>query len=100
MVDPNPPISFKEAIELGKYDEEYLSQYQEYLDMDRQIRFQFISQAVENRRRQLRVQWAKLSNQFDFSKKPHLLAAQKKVEKALRELNEDEELLMVEYAGS
>jgi hypothetical protein len=100
MSDTHSPITFKESIEMGKYDEEYLNQYPEWRDMDRQIRFQYITQAVNNRRKQLRLQWAKLSNQLDFSKKPHLAAAQRKVEQALRDLNEDEELLLVEYAGS
>lgn len=100
MPTSKSPLTFKESIDLGKYDEEYLNQYQEWRDMDRQIRFQFISQALKNRRLQLRTQWAELANQLDFSKKPYLKEAQKKVEQALRDLNDDEEQLLVEYAGS
>lgn len=91
-------LTFKESIALGKYDASYLSQYQEWRELDRQLQFQFI-EAILNRRHQLRLQWANLANQLNFSKKPHLAEAQKKVEQALRELDEDEEKLMVEYAG-
>ncbi len=100
MSDIKPSLTFKELIELGKYEEEYLSQYSEWGTFDRHIKFQFISQAIKNRRRQIRIQWANLANQLNFSKKPHLADAQKKVEKALKDLDEDEERLMVEYAGS
>ena len=41
-----------------------------------------------------------MANQPNFSKKPHLAAAQKKVQKALEDLEIDEEQLMVEYAGA
>jgi hypothetical protein len=100
MTDSKLPLTFKESIEMGKYEEDFLSQYQEWGTFDRHIKFQFISQAIINRRRQIRMQWANLANQLNFSKKPHLALAQKKVEQALKELDEDEERLMVEYAGS
>ncbi|MBP7876130.1 hypothetical protein KA012_04010 [Candidatus Woesebacteria bacterium] len=99
MNSSTPLLSFAESIELGKYDQEYLSQYQEWRELDRQLKFQFISKAIKKRRLQLRLQWANLANQPNFSKKPHLLDAQKKVEQALSDLEKDEEVLMVEYAG-
>ncbi len=92
-------ITFKESIALGKYDAEYLSQYPEWQELDRHLQFQYISQAIINKRRQLRLQWANLANQPHFSKKPELAAAQKKVEQALIDLDVDEEKYMVEYAG-
>lgn len=93
-------ISFKESIELGKYEVEYLSQYKEWQELDRHLQYQYITQALVNRRRQLRLQWALMANQPNYSKKPHLATAQKKVQKALQDLEIDEELLMVEYAGA
>lgn len=93
------PLTFKESIDMGKYEEEYLDQYQEWQEMDDHIKFQFISKAIINRRRQLRIQWANLANNLDFSKKPHLKEAQKKIEQAIRDLNDDEEMLQVKYAG-
>lgn len=99
MTDSNRMLSFKESIQLGKYEEEYLSQYKEWQELDTHLKFQYISQAIINKRRQLRLQWANLANQPNFSKKPELLDAQKKVEKALKDLDTDEEMLMVKYAG-
>lgn len=95
----NRIISFKESIELGKYQIDYLSQYKEWEELDRHLQYQYITQAITNKRRQLRLEWAKMANQPNFSKKPQLLAAQKKIEKALRDLDTDEETLMIEYAG-
>lgn len=95
----NRIISFKESIELGKYQIDYLSQYKEWEELDRHLQYQYITQAITNKRRQLRLEWAKMANQPNFSKKPQLLAAQKKIEKALRDLDTDEEALMIEYAG-
>ena len=100
MANNSRIISFKESIELGKYDIEYLSQYKEWQELDRHLQYQYIVQAIINKRKQLRLQWARLANQPDFSKKPQLLAAQKKVEQALRDLDSDEEMYMVEFAGA
>jgi hypothetical protein len=99
MKDSVTPLTFRESIDLGKYEEAYLTQYQEWNNLDKHLKFQFISQAIKNRRRQLRLQWANLANQLNFSKKPHLADAQKKVEQSLRDLDKDEEKLMVQYAG-
>lgn len=71
----------------------------EWEELDRHLQYQYITQAITNKRRQLRLEWAKMANQPNFSKKPQLLAAQKKIEKALRDLDTDEEALMIEYAG-
>lgn len=81
MLSNQPSISFKEAIELGKYQEEYLSQFKEWAELDRQLQYRYIRQALNNRRRQLRVDWALLANQPNFSIKPHLQDAQKKFRK-------------------
>lgn len=99
MAESSRILTFKEAIELGKYDDGFLQEYAEWRELDRHLKFQYISQAIINKRRQLRIQWANLANQPNFSKKPHLTEAQKKVEQALRDLESDEERLMVEYAG-
>ena len=93
-------LTFKEAIEMGKYEPDFLSQFPEWKKFDPQIQYQYVTQGIQNRRRQLRLQWATLCNQLDFSKKPHLKEAARKVEKAIQNLNADEERLIVQYAGS
>ena len=93
-------LSFKESIEMGKYEPSYLAQYEEWNSFDKQIQLQYIVQGIKNRRKQLRLQWANLNNQLDFSKKPYLQSALQKIEQAIKDLNDDEERLMVEYAGA
>lgn len=95
-----PPISFEKAIELGEYSPQFLSQYPEWKQMSRHVQYQFIKQALDNRHKQLRRQWADLNNQLDYRLKPHLAEAKKKVEQAMQELNVEEEQIMVEYAGA
>lgn len=99
MNSKKPLLSFDEAIELGKYEESYLKLYPEWQKLDMHLRYQFINKAIINRRRQLRLQWAAMANQPDYSKKPELKVAQKKVEQALRDLDADEEAVMIKYAG-
>lgn len=96
----DPAISFKEAIEMGKYEPDFLAQFPEWEKFDPQIQYQYVIKALTNRRKLLRQQWAAIVTQLDFSKKPHLEEAQHKVEKAIQQLNKDEERLVVEYAGS
>ena len=93
-------ISFEQAIELGEYDPEFLAQYSQWQTMSRHVQYQFIRQALENRHKQLRRQWADLCNQLDFRLKPHLKEAQKKVELEMKKLNDEEERLLTEYAGA
>lgn len=92
-------ISLQEAINLGVFNEDQLNQFAEWKDLDSHVQYQYICQAIINRRKQLRLQWAKMANQPNYSKKPLLREAQKKVEEALRILDQEEELLMVKYAG-
>lgn len=95
-----PSIPFEQAIEMGEYDPEFLSQYPEWKKLTKHIQYQYIRTALINRRKQLRLQWAELNNQLDYRLKPHLATAKQKVEQALRALNDEEERLIVEYAGA
>jgi len=94
------PFSFEKAIELGEYDPAFLERFPVWSGMSRHSQYEFVHQALTNRRKQLRLQWADMANQPDFSKKPHLMEAQKKIQDAMHKLIEEEELLQVEYAGS
>lgn len=93
-------LSFAEAIDFGKYEPDFLKQFAEWQTFDRYTQFQFIAKALKNRRRRLRLHWAELNNQLDYGKKPYLKEAQKKIEQAISDLNEEEERLLVEYAGA
>lgn len=92
-------LSFDEAIEHGIFRPEELIKYPEFEAMEEFLQFQFILKGLKNRQRHLRYQWAMLNNQLDFSQKPALHEAQRKIEKAISDLNKEEEDLYVRYAG-
>lgn len=91
-------MTLQKAIELGEYNPDYLSTFPEWLTLSRHIQFQYIRDAIENRRRHLVVQYAEINNILDFSKKPHLKEALKNIEIQLHKVEEDREKLFVEYS--
>ena len=70
-------MTLQKAIELGEYNPDYLSTFPEWLTLSRHIKFQYIRDAIESRRRHLITQYAEINNILDFSKKPHLKEALK-----------------------
>ncbi|RLC34727.1 hypothetical protein DRH14_02320 [Candidatus Shapirobacteria bacterium] len=91
-------ITLKQAIEMGEYDENFLSQFDEWNRLTRNMKWQLIRKALENKKRALRLNYAEIFNMLDFSKKPHLAEALKNVEKAIEDLYKDKEKLFVEYS--
>ena len=97
--NPVPPVmTLQKAIDMGEYDPDFLATFPEWLGLSRHIQWEMIRQGLRNRRRQLRVHWAELANQPDFSKKPHLATAMRNIERQISELGIDEEKLQVEYS--
>lgn len=97
-VIPAGRLTFAKAIELGEYDPDFLATFPEWATFSRHVQFEYIKQALDNRRRQLTVQWAEINNFLDFSQKPHLKAALDNIQKQLRVLQNDREKLYVEYS--
>ena len=94
-----PPISLKEAIELGEYEPKYLAQFPEWEQLTTHIQLEYIRKAIENRRRQLVVQWAQVNNVLDFRLKPELKEVLDKLSEQIRQLDRDQEKIWVEYAN-
>lgn len=92
-------LTLEKAIKLGNYDPKFLSQFAEFRELPRYTRFQLIRQSLRNREAQLRLHYAELNNQLDFRNKPDLKRGLENIEKQIRELNADEERLLVEYSG-
>ncbi len=92
-------LTLEKAIELGEYDPQVLGRFEEFRRLSRYSQWQLIRQAIKNREKQLRMHWAELTNQLDLSQKPYIKEALKKIELKIEELNEDEERLLIEYAG-
>jgi len=94
----SPVMTLQKAIDMGEFDPDFLATFPEWHQLSRHIRWEMVRQGLHNRRRQLRIHWAEIANQPDFSKKPHLSSALKNIEKQLDELQVDEERLQVEYS--
>lgn len=95
---PPPTMSLQKAVDLGEYDPEFLSGFPEWHSLSPHAQLQYIRQALDNRERQLVVQWAEISNVIDFSKKPHLDEALKNIENQRKKVNTDREKLYIEYS--
>ena len=98
-----PPAQFltlQKAIELGEYQPEFLSQYPEFQKLSKHAQFQLIRQAIDNRERQLITHWAEINNVLNFSEKPELKPALKKLEIERKKLITKKAELYLEYAES
>jgi hypothetical protein len=93
-------LSFEEAIKMGEYAPKYLATYPEWHQFSKHVQFQYIKKAIDNKRKQLLVQWAEVNNMLDFSKKSHLAETLKNIEEQLDIVERDRELIFVEYSKS
>ncbi len=91
-------MTLQRAVELGEYDPEYLSTFPDWHTLSAHVQLQFIKSGLDNRERQLVLQWAEICNVIDFSLKPHLAEALRNVEKQLKQLGADRERLYLEYS--
>ena len=97
--NPVPPVmTLQKAIDMGEYDPDFLATFPEWLSLSRHVQWVMIRQGLKNRTRQLRVNWAEVVNQPDFSKKPYLKVALRNIEDQLKKIQTDEEKLQVEYS--
>ncbi len=90
-------MTLQKAIDLGEYKPEYLSTFPEWNTLSKHVQFQFVKTGLENRKRQLLLQWAAISNVLDFRLKPHLKETLRNIEKQMKSLDEDFEKLSQEY---
>ena len=81
---PSFKMTLQKAIDMGEYDPDFLSTFPEWHELSRHIQFQMIKTALDNRERQLTVQWAEIVNFLDFRLKPHLKEALENVQKQLK----------------
>ncbi len=97
--NPVEPLTLKEVINLGEYDPNLLSKYLEWENLSNYVRFQLITQGLENRRKQLFKKWSEIVNFIDDSDNPRLKEeAKNNIERQLKELRADKERLYWEYS--
>lgn len=94
----SPVMTLQKAVDMGEYDPDFLATFPEWHQLSRHLQWVMIREGLKVRTGQLRVHWAEMVNQPDFSKKPYLALALKNIEKQLEGLQYDEEKLQVEYS--
>lgn len=92
-------MTFEEAIKMGEYKPEYLSQFPEWKQMSHHVQWEYISKAIANRKTQLMRKWSEAINFMDQSEIPDL---KKKIADSvfeqIRVLGEEKERLYYEYS--
>ncbi len=91
-------MTLQKAVDMGEYDPEYLGTFAEWHTLSRHMQFQFVKQGLDNRRRQLWLQWAEVNNTPDFHLKPYLQTALENIEKQIKKLDNDWERLFLDYS--
>ncbi len=91
-------MTLKEAIELGEYNPEFLANFPEWHTFSRHVQFEYIRKALDNRNRQLLVQWAEINNTIDFRLKPQMAEALENIQKQMKKLDAERDRLYFEYS--
>ncbi len=90
-------ITFDQAVDMGEYNPQYLSTFPKWQNLTKNLKWNYIRQAIKNRRRFLEVNYAETFNVIDFSKKPQLQKVLNSIQSQLKQLQQDEEELRLEY---
>jgi hypothetical protein len=91
-------MTLKEAIGLGEYNPDFLATFPEWHTYSRHIQFQYIRQALDNRNKQLLMQWAEINNTIDFRLKPQMAEALVNIQKQMKKLDDERDKLYFEYS--
>ncbi len=90
-------MTLEKAVEMGEYNPEFLSTFPEWSSFTNNIRWHYIRQAIQNRRRFLLLNWAETNNVLDLRLKPELKQVLDKINNQVLDLNREEERLRIEY---
>ncbi|QQS38730.1 hypothetical protein IPM62_05085 [Candidatus Woesebacteria bacterium] len=96
--DNSENMSIQKAVDLGEYDPEVLSLCKEWSGLSYHAQLQYIKEGLDNRRKQLLMQWAEMDRAIDLRLKPNLEIAKHNVEKQLKKIEDDREKLYFEYS--
>lgn len=93
-------MTFEEAIQMGEYQPEFLDQYPEWKTFSKHVQLEYISKAIDIRRRQLIRKWSEIIEMMDQAEIPEM--KQKSVANIFRQIKElakEKERLYFEYLG-
>lgn len=92
-------MTFDEAIQMGEYKPELLSQYPEWKTFSHHVQWEYISKAMANRKTQLMRKWSETINFMDQS---DIVGLKKQIADSIfeqiRKLGEEKERLYLEYS--
>ncbi|MCX7928740.1 MAG: hypothetical protein N2558_03590 [Patescibacteria group bacterium] len=90
-------ITLRQAIEYGEYDVTYLSTFPEWHELPKHMQFEYLNEAMDNRRKQLLQHWAYINRTSNWSVRDDLKEISAGIEKQLDELERDRQKIMAEY---
>lgn len=90
-------MTLEKAVEMGEYNPSFLSTFPEWATFTDNIRWHYIRQAIQNRRRFLLLNWAETTNVLDLRLKPELQKVLDRINQQQLFLNKEEERLRLEY---
>ncbi|MCS7092082.1 MAG: hypothetical protein NZM26_01880 [Patescibacteria group bacterium] len=90
-------LTLRQAIEYGEYDVAYLSTFPEWHELPKHIQFEYLNEAMDNRRKQLLQHWAYINRTSNWSVRDDLKEISAGIEKQLDELERDRQKIMAEY---
>jgi hypothetical protein len=90
-------LSLEKAVEMGEYSPAFLSTFPEWSSYSDNIRWHYIRQAIQNRRKFLLQNYAETNNVLDLSLKPEMKMVLDRITKQVEFLNKEEERLRLEF---
>lgn len=96
-IQSNQKMTLQKAVDFGEYNPKYLSTFPEWQTLSKHIQFHFIKTAIDNRRKQLVLQYAEINNVLDFRLKTELKEVLNNINKQLKVLDNDFEKFSMEY---
>jgi len=94
---PSTKMTLDKAVAMGEYDPKFLATFPEWASFSDNLRWHYIRDAIQNRRKFLLLNWAETNNVLDFSTKPEMKAVQDNILKQVQLLNKEEEKLRLEF---
>lgn len=92
-------MTFEEAIKMGEYQPEKLTQYPEWQTLSHHVQWEYISKGMANRKTQLMRKWSETINFMDQSE---IVGLKKQIADSIfeqiRKLGEEKERLYLEYS--
>jgi len=92
-------LTLQKAVDMGEYDSSVLATFPEWHLLSPHMRFLYIKEALDNRYKQLMMQWSEINNILDSSKKPQMQKALDNIQDQIHKVESDREKIYFEYSN-